>query len=116
MELHRVLSAESIKSDPVVNKAGEDMGTIKELMIDLQDGRIAYAVLSFGGLMGMGEKLFAIPWEFLDLDTTRKVLVLDMDKDKLEKAPGFDKNHWPDFTNPEWRDRLRSHYGARGTA
>ncbi|MCO5381646.1 MAG: PRC-barrel domain-containing protein [Methanosarcina barkeri] len=56
------LSASTIKGDKVVNRAGEDLGKIEELMIDLEDGRVAYAVLSFGGFLGMGNKLFAIPW------------------------------------------------------
>ena len=60
------LSASTLKGDKVVNRAGEDLGKIEELMIDLRDGRIAFAVLSFGGFLGMGDKLFAIPWQAIN--------------------------------------------------
>ncbi len=68
-EYPQVLSASTIIGDKVLNPAGEQLGIIKELMIDLDEGNVAYAVLSFGGFLGMGDKLFAIPWEALALDT-----------------------------------------------
>ena len=71
-----VLSASALKGDKVVNRQGEDLGKIEELMIDLDRGRIAYAVLSFGGFLGMGDKLFAIPWQAFGVDTAEKRLVL----------------------------------------
>jgi len=80
------LSAGTIKKDKVVNRAGEDLGKIEELMIDLQDGRVAYAVLSFGGFLGMGDKLFAIPWQALSLKPHEHAFLLDIPKDVLEKA------------------------------
>ena len=95
------LSASTIKGDKVVNTAGEDLGKIEELMIDLQDGRIAYAVLSFGGFLGMGNKLFAIPWNALTLRVHEHAFLLDIPKETLEKAEGFDKDNWP-ATNREW--------------
>ena len=63
----RILSAGTIAKDKVRNPAGEDLGRIEELMLDLQEGRIAYAVLSFGGVLGLGDKPFAIPWPALSL-------------------------------------------------
>src|SRR6188768_1659113 len=94
-----VLSSSSICSDHVKNTAGEDLGKIEDLMVDLDSGRIAYAVLSFGGFLKMGNKLFAIPWQALTADTINKVFVLNVDKSVLENALGFDKDNWPDMAD-----------------
>ena len=104
------LSASTIKGDKVVNRSGEDLGKIEELMVDLQDGRIAYAVLSFGGFLGMGNKLFAIPWKALSLKLHEHAFILDVDKEILEKAEGFDKDHWP-TTDREWLSSMYNYYG-----
>lgn len=104
------LSASTIKGDKVVNKAGEHLGKIEELMIDLEDGRVAYAALSFGGFLGLGSKLFAIPWQALQMKLHDHVILLDIPKDILEKAEGFDKDHWP-VTNREWLSAMYSYYG-----
>lgn len=104
------LSAGTLKGSKVFNKAGEDVGKIEKLMIDLADGRIAYAVLSFGGFLGLGNKLFAIPWQALSLRQDEHIFVLDIPKKTLEKAEGFDKDHWP-ATNREWLSTLYSYYG-----
>jgi sporulation protein YlmC with PRC-barrel domain len=108
----RVLSASTLKGDRVVNVRGEDLGKIEELMIDLEPGRIAYAVLSFGGILGLGDKLFAIPWQTLTIDTAEKRFVLNVDKELLKRAPGFDKSHWPDMADPAWGTELYSYYGC----
>jgi sporulation protein YlmC with PRC-barrel domain len=104
------LSASTIKGDKVINTAGEDLGKIEELMIDLQDGRIAYAALSFGGFLGLGNKLFAIPWQALKLRLHEHTFLLDIPKETLEKAEGFDKDNWP-LTSREWLSRTYAHYG-----
>lgn len=104
------LSASEIKGDKVVNNEGEHLGKIEELMIDLADGRIAYAVLSFGGFLGLGNKLFAIPWQTLSPRADEHIFLLDIPKKTLEKAEGFDKDHWP-ATNREWLSTLYSYYG-----
>jgi len=104
------LSASTLKGDKVVNAAGEDIGKIEELMIDLRDGRIAFAVLSFGGFLGLGNKLFAIPWQALGLKLHDHDFVLDVPKDVLEKAEGFDKDNWP-ITSREWLSTVYGYYG-----
>lgn len=109
----RVLSASTLKGDDVVNNTNEKLGTLEELMIDLNDGRIAYAVLSFGGFMGMGDKLFAIPWQSLTVDTAEKRLVLNVKKELLEKAPGFNKDHWPNMADHTWGASVHSYYGTK---
>ncbi len=104
------LSASTLKGDKVVNRAGEDLGKIEELMIDLRDGRIAFAVLSFGGFLGMGDKLFAIPWQAFTLRLHEHAFALDIPKETLEKAEGFDKGNWP-ITTREWLSTVYSYYG-----
>lgn len=112
-EYPQVLSASKIIGDKVVNTAGEQLGTIKELMLDPDDGFIIYAVLSFGGFLGLGDKLFAIPWEALTLDTANHSFILDVDKEVLKNAPGFDKDHWPDDAQYEagWLLDIYEYYG-----
>ena len=107
----RVLSASTLSGDSVKNRADEDLGKIKELMIDIPSGHVAYAVLSFGGFLGMGDKLFAVPWGALTPDEDRKCFVLDADKAKLENAPGFYKDNWPDMTDTLWGEDVHSSYG-----
>ena len=106
----KVLSSSTICSDHVKNSAGEDLGKIEDLMIDLDSGRIAYAVLSFGGFFKMGNKLFAVPWEALKVDTVNKQFILNVDKALLENAPGFDKDNWPDMADPTFGSNLYQHY------
>jgi len=109
----RILSASTITGDKVVNLQNEDLGKIEELMIDLGSGRIAYAVLSFGGFLGLGDKLFAIPWNALSVDQRQKELVLNVDRDVLQRASGFDKDRWPDMSDPAWGAGIYSHYGYK---
>ena len=109
--MQRVLPADSLTGDKVVNRQKEDLGTVQHLMIDLDKGRVAYAVLSFGGVLGFGDKLFAIPWSALKLDTEERQFILDVDKKLLEGAPGFDKDHWPNMADRAWDAELSKHYG-----
>ena len=85
-------------------------------MLDMRSGNVGYAVLSFGGFLGVGEKLFAVPWNALKLDTEHKRFVLKVPKDQLKDAPGFDKDHWPDMADPSWVKGIHSYYGTRPSA
>jgi len=109
----RVMSAGTLAGDRVRNSAGEDLGKIEEIMLDVSSGRVAYAVLSFGGFLGMGNKLFAIPWQALTLDEGEHEFILDVDKATLENAPGFDKDNWPNMADPQWGSQVFSHYGYK---
>jgi len=111
--MQSILAADTLTGDTVVNRQKEDLGTVEHLMIDVEKGRIAYAVLSFGGFLGMGEKLFAVPWSALKVDTGDRQLILDVDKKLLEKAPGFDKAHWPNMADRAWGTEISSYYGAK---
>ena len=107
------MSASSLTGDKVYNTMNEDLGKIEDMMIDTETGRVAYAVLSFGGFLGMGDKLFAIPWSALRLDEERKCFVLDVDKKTLETAPGFDKDHWPSMADATWARQVHEYYDVR---
>lgn len=109
----RVLSAGTLSGDRVRNAAGEDLGKIEEIMIDVPSGRVAYAVLSFGGFLGMGNKLFAVPWDALTIDEANHEFVLNVDKQTLENAPGFDKDNWPDMADPSWGSQVFDYYGKK---
>ncbi|HSF11113.1 MAG TPA: PRC-barrel domain-containing protein [Nitrospirales bacterium] len=110
-KIRQVLSSSSIVGTTVQNMGREDLGEIKDLMIDLSGGRIAYAVLSFGGFLGMGDKLFAIPWEAFQVVQEEEVLLLNVAKEKLEQAPGFDKDNWPDMADMTWGKSIHTYYG-----
>jgi sporulation protein YlmC with PRC-barrel domain len=106
----RVLAASTLTKDSVYNRRNENVGSIKEIMIDVPTGRVAYAVLSVGGFIGIGERLFAIPWSALTLDEDRKCFILDVDKQRLENAPGFDKDRWPDMADLSWSSSVSSYW------
>ena len=107
-----IMDADTLNGDSVVNSAGEDLGKIEAIMLDVTAGRIAYAVLSFGGFLGMGSKLFAIPWSALTLDADEKRFILDVAKERLENAPGFDKDHWPSMADSTWARDIHAYYNV----
>src|SRR5436853_1500616 len=109
----RVLAAGTLAGDSVRNSAGEDLGKVDEIMIDIPSGRVAYAVLSFGGVLGIGDKLFAVPWSALRVDEDEKQLILNVEKSLLENAPGFNKDDWPDMADRSWGGQIYSYYGLR---
>jgi sporulation protein YlmC with PRC-barrel domain len=98
----------------VRNPEGQDLGSIEDLVIDMESQRVRYAALSFGGFLGLGDKLFAVPIQALTLkhDEDDNYFVLDVPKEKLETAPGFDKDAWPDFGNPEFGAEVDAFYGT----
>lgn len=110
------MGAGTLTGNDVFNDADEDLGEIREIMLDVRTGRVCYAVLSFGGFFGVGEKLFAVPWAALELDTTCRCFVLRVSKARLESAPGFDKHHWPDMADPEWARDVHRFYGTQPDA
>jgi sporulation protein YlmC with PRC-barrel domain len=110
--LRRVMGARTLAGDKVRNRAGEDLGKVDEIMIDIPTGRVAYAVVSFGGFLRMGNKLFAIPWSALAVDEDEKCFILDADRRMLETAPGFDKDNWPDMADESFRTQVFKHYNA----
>ncbi len=108
----QLMGADTLNGNDVYNSDGEDLGDIKEFMIEMSSGRVAYAVLSFGGLLGMGDKLFAVPWSALKLDTVNKRFTLNVPKSRLVDAPGFDKDHWPAMADAAWATGVHKFYGT----
>lgn len=109
---HQLSRATKIIGTDVKNTKGEDLGDIKDLVVDSQNGRVEYAVVSFGGVLGMGTKLFAVPMSVLRWTADKDDYILDMDKETLKKAPGFDKKNWPDSTH-KWdqqREQINQFY------
>lgn len=109
----RLMGADTLIGNDVYNADDEDLGDIKEIMLDVESGNVAYAVLSFGGILGLGEKLFAVPWSALALDTENKRFMLNVSKSHLENAPGFDKDSWPNFADKSWSENIHKFYQAK---
>lgn len=105
-----LLSASTLTGNDVCNTQNENLGSIKEIMLDVHSGTVRYAVLSSGGFLGIGDKLFAIPWQALAIDTENKRFVLDVDAEYLKNAPGFDKDNWPDMADITWAEGIHSYY------
>jgi len=97
----------------VKNTQKEDLGKIEEVMLDKSTGRAAYVVLASGGFLGMGDKFFAIPWNSIRFDNGQDCFVLNVDKETLKKAPGFDKDNWPDMANKVWGQTISTYYGQK---
>lgn len=106
----QILTATSIIGDKVINRAGEDIGKINDIMINILEGNIEYLVIEFGGFLGIGEKLFAVPFSAARLNAKDQTFTMDVEKSFLEAAPGFDKDHWPD-TNSHYFD-VNAHWGS----
>lgn len=108
----QLLRAKDLIGKAVKNEEGKDIGSIKDIVVDSRHGRVAYAVLEFGGFLGFGEKQFAIPFRALKEDAARKNLILNVQKEKLEAARGFDGDKWPDMANETWARDTHKHYGV----
>lgn len=107
-----LMGADTLIGNDVYNHKEEHLGDIKEIMLDVGSGTVAYAVLSFGGFLGMADKLFAVPWSALILDTRNKRFLLNVEKDRLKDAPGFDRDDWPNMKDEVWANKVRSYYGT----
>lgn len=112
MTRRRTLSMSTLMDEPVRNMQGQDVGEIEDYMIDLERGCVEYAVLSFGGFLGIGEKLFAIPWDSMRLDTESRAWVLDVSKERLQDAPGFNRDNWPDLGDMDYRRSLSTFWAV----
>jgi len=108
-----IVKAEEVIGVDVQNAKGEDLGTINTLVLDKRAGFVRYVVLSFGGFLGMGDKLFALPWEILSYNEARDCFVLDIPQEKLKNAPGFNKNQWPNMSDRKWGESIFNYYGSR---
>jgi sporulation protein YlmC with PRC-barrel domain len=105
------IKASSVIGTEVVNPNDEALGDIKEMVIDPSTGKVAYAVVAFGGFMGLGQKLVAIPFAAFSYNMSKNEYVLDVPKDRLKEAPSFDAGHWPSMTDEKWNRDQHSYYG-----
>ncbi len=107
-----LLSSSSLQGNSVHNRAGEELGSIEDFMLDVQTGNVRYAVLSFGGFLGLGDKLFAVPMQALTVDQEDECFILDVDKERLKDAPGFDKDDWPNMADHTFTRDVNAYYGV----
>jgi hypothetical protein len=111
-EIGRLISADKVKGTPVHNPQGESLGTIENVMIDKPSGRVAYAVLAFGGILGMGKDRRALPWDVLEYDTEEDAYIIALDADLLRNGPAYDEanTNWDD---PAWGRKVDTYYDVR---
>lgn len=105
-----IVKASEITGVKVKNIADEHIGEINEVVINKKSGKVIYLVLDFGGFLSFGNKFFAIPWNLFNYDPNDDCFTLDIEKERLEKAPGFDKDKWPDFSVPEYFNSVTKYY------
>jgi sporulation protein YlmC with PRC-barrel domain len=106
------LSASSLIGDDVVNQQGEKLGSVKDIMIDLERGAISYTVLETGEFLGMGGKYFAVPFNAYKVDGNNKRLILNASKEQFKNDEGFEKNNWPDFSSQAFGERTHRNFGT----
>lgn len=106
-----LIAASRVEGTSVYNRAGESLGSIYDVMINKRSGQVAYAVMSFGGFLGMGQSYHPLPWKILDYDERQGGYVVDLDKDRLQNAPSFDANERPDWNNRDFGRRIDAYYG-----
>lgn len=110
MTYRQVVKASEVTDVDVKNPAGESLGNINEVVIDKTSGKVSYLVLNFGGVLGFGNKFFAIPWNKFTYSKSDDCFILNLDKDRLKNAPGFDKDHWPNFAAPDVSSTIDNFY------
>ena len=104
------IKASGVIGTDVVDAKGDKLGDIKELVIDPPTARVAYAVVSFGGFLGMGKKLFAVPFGAFRYNVTKNQYVFDVSRERLTAAPGFDPDQWPSMADEKWNRDVHKYY------
>ena len=105
-----VKATEEVIGVKVENMEGENLGKIKEIMLDKHSGMVRFVVLDFGGLWGIGNKLFAMPWEIFSYHAGRECFVIPVNKDLLDNLEGIDENNWPNMADATWSTSLYNHF------
>lgn len=111
----RLIAGEKVTGTTVYNRAGEKLGSVEDIMLDKFSGKTCYAILSFGGFLGIGDRYFPIPWEKLTYDTNMGGFVVDIDKHTLENAPSYQQTENARWDDPVWGRRVNEHYGVTGS-
>ena len=112
-ETDRLIASNKVEGTPVYNRQGECLGSVYNFMVDKRSGQVAYAIMSFGGFLGMGESYHPLPWKVLTYDTSMGGYVVDLDKDRLRNAPSYTANESPTW-NRDYGSRIDQHYGVPG--
>jgi sporulation protein YlmC with PRC-barrel domain len=118
MKHSRDLASDVVKTAEVIgievkNAKKESLGSVHEIVLDKRNGNVRYVVLSFGGFLGLGDKLFALPWNAISYDEDEQAFILNVDKDKLKDAPSFDKEKWPNMSDARWGEGIYNYYGSK---
>jgi sporulation protein YlmC with PRC-barrel domain len=113
-ETGALISASKVEGTSVYNAAGDDLGTIRDVMIDKRSGRVAYAVMSFGGFLGIGEKYHPLPWNVLTYDEDKGGYNIDLTADQLRGAPSYSSEELRNFGDRAENERVRTYYGGPG--
>lgn len=106
-----IVNAKDVIGVDVKNTQNENLGEVEAIMLDKKSGKAAYVVLSYGGFLGMGDKLFALPWNMFSYDVHNDCFTIPLDKEKLKNSPGFDKDNWPDMSSSAWSNSIHEYYG-----
>lgn len=109
-ETQELISSEKVDGTAVYNRQGERLGTIHHFMVGKRDGRVRYAVMNFGGLFGMGERYHPLPWDVLTYDTDQGGYVVDLDRNRLEGAPSYERDNEPTYDRA-YDERVYGYYG-----
>jgi hypothetical protein len=112
-ETSSLISSDKVEGTAVYDRRGEKLGSIHSVMIDKISGKVAYAVMSFGGFLGMGDSYHPLPWDVLTYDTDQGGYVVDLDRSRLEGAPTYGTNEMPDWSDRRWGQRVHDYYGTR---
>jgi sporulation protein YlmC with PRC-barrel domain len=112
-ETSDLISSEKVEGTAVMNKNGEKIGSIESVMIEKRSGKVAYAVMSFGGFLGIGDQHHPVPWSSLAYDTNVGGYVIDADRGRLEAAPAYKGSDMPDWSDRQWGQRVHQYYGVR---
>jgi hypothetical protein len=110
-ETHSLIASDKVEGTAVYNRSGDHLGTVHNMMIDKVSGQVNYAVMSFGGFLGMGSSYHPLPWKALTYDTTRGGYVVDLDKDRLRAAPSYSADELPDWEDRRYGRRIDEYYG-----
>lgn len=111
----KLISSDKVQGTEVYGPNGEHVGEIDRLMIERTSGRVAYAVMSFGGFLGMGKDYYPVPWNSLRYDTTLDGYRTDITREQVEGAPAHAASETSDWDDDEWHSRVHDHYKAKPT-
>lgn len=108
----QIVNTDDVIGVEVRNPQGAKLGKVEAIMLDKIQGTVAYVVLSYGGFLGMGDKLFAMPWSIFSYNTMNDCFTINLSEEKLKQSPGFDKDDWPDMSSPAWGSTIHQYYGT----